>query len=116
MLRYVDRGLSVLLIVGAGLHTLGVMKFYRGQPHPLFWALCETLLVLLLAAVNLLRTDRPSDRGLAWVATIASATYIGVSLGFGNLVGNLLDVRVLIFGLISLGLTLFGLRTILGRA
>ena len=64
-MKYIDRGLSVLLIVGAALHTLGVLKFYRGQPHPLFWALCETLLVLLLAAINLLRTYRPGDRGLA---------------------------------------------------
>ena len=114
-MRNLDRGLSGLLILGAIGHTLGVLKFYRGQPHPLFWALCETLLVLLLAAVNLLRTDRPADRGLAWVATAASAAYILVSVEFGMLMGNLLDPRAVIFGLVSLGLTIFGLRTALGR-
>ena len=114
-MRNLDRGLSGLLILGAIGHTLGVLKFYRGQPHPLFWALCETLLVLLLAAVNLLRTDRPADRGLAWVATAASAAYILVSVEFGMLMGNLLDPRAVTFGLVSLGLTIFGLRTALGR-
>jgi hypothetical protein len=114
-MRTLDRGLSGLLILGAIGHTLGVLKFYRGQPHPLFWALCETLLVLLLAAVNLLRTDRPADRGLAWVATAASAAYILVSVEFGMLMGNLLDPRAVIFGLVSLGSTIFGLRTALGR-
>jgi len=52
------------------------MGFYRGQTHALFWALSETLLVVLLAAVNLLRTDRPGDRGLAWVAAASSASYV----------------------------------------
>ena len=54
-----DRLLSILLILGAAGHTLGVVKFYKGQPHPLFWSLCATVLILLVAAVNLLRTRRP---------------------------------------------------------
>jgi hypothetical protein len=112
VVRNLDRGLSGLLILGAIGHTFGVLKYYRGQPHPLFWALGGTLLILLLAAVNLLRTDRPSDRGLAWIATAASAAYILVSIEFGLL----LDPRAVIFGLVSLGLTIFGLRTALGKA
>ncbi len=115
-MRNLDRGLSGLLILGAIGHTFGVLKYYRGQPHPLFWALGGTLLILLLAAVNLLRTDRPSDRGLAWIATAASAAYILVSIEFGLLMGNILDPRAVIFGLVSLGLTIFGLRTALGKA
>ena len=116
MLRYIDRALSVLLILGAIGHTLGVMKFYRGQPHPLFWALCETLLVLLLAAVNLLRSWRPEDRALAWIATISSGAYVVVSIEFGMLMGNLLDPRAVVFGLVSLGLVLFGLRSAFAKA
>jgi len=115
MLRYLDRALSVLLLLGAAAHTWGVMRFYAGQPHPLFWSLTEGLLVVLLAAINLLRTDRPTDRGVAWVATLASASYIVVIIGFGRLVDNMLDVRVISFGLVSLGLTLFGLRTLFGK-
>ena len=116
MLRHVDRALSALLILGAIGHTFGVLKFYRGQPHLLFWALCETLLVLLLAAVNLLRSWRASDRALAWIATVASGAYVVVSVEFGLLMGNLFDPRAVIFGLVSLGLVLFGLRSALGKA
>ena len=105
-----DRLLSVLLVLGAIGHTLGVLKFYRGQPHPLFWALCATLLILLLAAVNLLRADRPGDHGLAWVAAGASAAYVGVSIAFGVLVGNPWDVRALSFAAVALCLTALSVR------
>ena len=39
-----------------------------------------------------------------------------VTLGFGRLIGNMADFRVILFGVISLGLTLFGLRDALRRA
>jgi len=93
------------------------MGFYRGQTHALFWALSETLLVVLLAAVNLLRTDRPGDRGLAWVAAASSASYVVFSVCFGVVIAhNIFDMRTVAFGLVSLGLTLFGLRAALGKA
>jgi hypothetical protein len=107
----VDRILSGLLILGALGHTLGVLKFYKGQPHPLFWALCGTVLILLLAAINLLRAARPHDHGLAWVAAAASASYVVISIAFGFLVQNPLDPRAVTFALVSLGLTAFSLRT-----
>ena len=115
-MRIVDRILSGLLILGAIAHTLGVLKFYRGQPHPLFWSLCASVLILLLAAVNLLRADRPGDRGLAWVAAIASLSYAGICFVFGGyLIGNYLDPRAVGFGVVSLALAAFSLRTALSR-
>jgi len=36
-MRILDRALSALLLLGAVGHTLGVMGFYRGQTHALFW-------------------------------------------------------------------------------
>jgi len=107
---FVDRILSGLLILGAIGHTLGVIKFYRGQPHPLYWSLCATLLIVLLAAVNLLRADRPRDVGLAWVATGANLAYVGISIGFGVLIGNLFDVRAVTFAAVALGLAILSLR------
>ena len=116
-MRYLDRALSVLLLLGAAGHTFGVVGYYRGQTDALFWALSETLLVVLLAAVNLLRTDRPQDRGLAWIATVASASYIVFSIAFGRIIAHdIFDPRTIAFGLVSLGLTLLGLRTALGKA
>ena len=108
-----DRILSGLLILGALGHTLGVMKFYKGQPHPLFWALSGTVLILLLAAINLLRSARPHDQGLAWLAASGSAAYMVISIAFGFLVKNPFDLRAVIFALTALGLTAFSLRTAL---
>ena len=105
-----DRILSGLLVVGAIGHTFGVLNFYKGQPVPMFWALCFTGLILLLAAVNLLRAVRPTDRALAWLTAIASLVFAGISIGFGFLVGNPADVRAVSFAVVALGLTALSLR------
>jgi hypothetical protein len=102
-----DRLLSALLILGAVGHTFGVTEFYRGQPDALFWSLCAGLLMLLVAAINLLRTWRPGDRAIAWMSAAASASYLVVTFGFGRLIGNMADPRVIGFGLISVGLLFF---------
>ena len=108
-MRWIDRGLSALLILGGVGHTFGVMRFYK-DPHTLFWSLTATVLIFLLAAVNLLRTWRPGDRGLAVITACASAAYLVITLRFGQLIGNIADFRVILFVVISLGLMLFGLR------
>jgi len=111
---WIDRSLSALLILGAIGHTLGVLDFYK-DPDTLFWSLTATLLIILLAALNLLRSWRPGDRALAALAASASAAYFVDTIFFGRLVGNLADFRVILFGAISLGLTVFGLRDALKR-
>lgn len=108
MARIVDRLLSILLALGAAGHTFGVLDYYRAQPDALFWSLAATLLMLLLAAINLLRSWRPADAALAWIAAAGSAGYLVVTICFGRLIGTLADPRVIMFGLISLGLTAFG--------
>ena len=96
-MQWLDRGLSFLLILG-------------GIGHTLFWSLTATVLIFLLAAINLLRTWRPSDRALATLTSCASAAYLIITIGFGWLIGDLADPRVILFGVASLGLTAFGLR------
>ena len=108
-----DRGLSILMILGAAGHTFGVMKVYKDQPQTLFWALGGTLLILLVAGINLLRAKRPHDRALGWLAAGAAGAYTAFSIGFGILVDNPFDPRVVIFALASLGLVAFSLRTAL---
>ena len=107
-MRWVDRGLSVLLILGGIGHTFGVLSFYK-DPHTLFWSLTASVLIALLAAVNLLRSWR-RDRALAAIAATASAAYFVVTLCFGRLIGDMTDFRVILFSVIALGLTAFGLR------
>jgi peptidoglycan/LPS O-acetylase OafA/YrhL len=107
-MRWIDRGLAGLLILGGVGHTYGVLNFYK-DPNTLFWSLTASVLIALLAAVNLLRSWR-DDRALAAIAAAGSAAYFVIALGFGRLIGDMTDFRVILFGVISLGLTLFGLR------
>ena len=108
-MKWIDRGLSFLLILGGIGHTFGVLSFYS-NPHTLFWSLTASLLIFLLAAINLLRTWRPADRTLAIIASCASATYLVFTFRFGQLIGDLTDFRVILFGVLTAGLTVFGLR------
>jgi hypothetical protein len=108
-MKWIDRGLSGLLILGDVGHTLGVLDFYK-DPHTLFWSLTASELVFLLAAINLLRSWRPRDRALATISACASAAYLVFTLRFGQLIGNMADFRVILFGVLTLGLTGFSLR------
>jgi hypothetical protein len=90
-------------------HTYGVLNFYK-DPSTLFWSLTATVLIFLLAAINLLRTWRPGDRALAILTSCASAAYLVISLRFGQLIDDLTDPRVILFSVLSAGLAAFGLR------
>ena len=111
---WLDRSLSALLILGGIGHTFGVLDFYK-DPHTLFWSLTASVLIFLLGALNLLRTWRRSDRALAVVVACASAAYFIDTIFFGRLIGDFADFRVILFGLISAGLTLFSLRNAISR-
>ena len=115
MAKWIDRGFSCLLILGAVGHTLGVMSFYKNA-HTLFWALTDSVLLFLLAAINLLRTWQPGNRPLAIVTACASAANLVISLRFGQLIGNMADFRVILFAVLSLGLTGFSLRDAMRRS
>ena len=56
-MRWIDRALSILLILGGVGHTYGVLNFYK-DPQTLFWSLTASLLIFLLAAINLLQSWR----------------------------------------------------------
>ena len=109
--KNVDRAFAVLLILGAGGHTLGSFKTYGSQPIVLLWALSASVLCVLLGAINLLRINRPQDAALAWVVVGGMVCWLVLTFAFGKLIGNLLDFRILIFAVISVVLILFGLRT-----
>jgi len=108
-MKWIDRGLSALLILGGVGHTFGVLNFYK-DPDTLFWSLTATELIFLLAAINLLRSWRPGDRTLATIAACASAAYFVFTLRFGQMIGNMTDFRVILFGAVLAALTAFGLR------
>lgn len=115
MAKWIDRGLSFLLILGGIGHTFGVISFYK-NPHTLFWALTDSVLLFLIAAINLLRTWQPGNRQLAVVTAGASAANLVITLRFGQLIGNIADFRVILFAVLSLGLTGFSLRDAMRRS
>jgi hypothetical protein len=114
-MRWIDRALSILLILGGIGHTYGVLNFYK-DPQTLFWSLTASLLIFLLAAVNLLRSWRPGDLALALTAGCSTAAYLVATFFFGRIIGNVADPRVILFGVLTLGLTLFSLRDAVAAA
>jgi hypothetical protein len=110
--RNIDRAFAILLMLGAVGHTLGSFKAYGTQPIALLWSLCASVLCVLLGTINLLRTNRSQDTALAWICTLGSLCWLIIMIIFGTLIGNLLDVRIVIFSVLSAGLVLFSLRTV----
>ncbi len=112
-MKILDRVLGSLLIVGGIGHTAGSLHFYQADPMMLLWSLCASLFVFLFAALNLIRAGRPEDTTLAWLCLAAGFCWILVSLRFGVLIGNVFDVRPLIFIVLTLGLCALCVRTLI---
>lgn len=112
-MKAIDRTFGFLLGVGGVLHGVGSWGAYHAQPMALLWALSASFAVLLLAAVNLLRTGRLGDRALAWVSFAGCLIWIGFVVRFGILIGNVFDFRPLIHLLLTMVLAGFSLRTAL---
>ena len=115
-MKVLDRIFGWVLAIGGLLHSMGAYAGYKQQPDTLFWAETATLAGLLLAAVNLLRVERPADRTLAWVSFAGCLGWLAVVYFFARLLGNFADFRVLIQGIITLGLAIFSLRSAVGKA
>lgn len=115
-MKTVDRTLSWLLVVATVLHCIGcLMAFLHTNPDMLLWTEAAGFMGFMVPAVNLLRVNRPNDRGLAWVCVGGCIGWLVVAVWFGIGLGKL-DVRPLIHGLITLGLLGFSLRAAVGKA
>ena len=112
-MKILDRILSCLLILGGIGHMLGSLHGYKNDQMTLLWSLCASLFVFLFAALSLIRAGRPNDTPLAWLCLVAGLGWIAASLRFGVLIGNLFDPRPLIFGVLTLGLCAFCVRTLI---
>jgi hypothetical protein len=110
-MRGIDRVFGVLLGIGGVLHGFGSWAALHTQPGSLLWAWSASFAVLLLAAINLLRTVRPGDAVLAWICFAGCITWIGFCLWFGALLHNFLDFRPLIQMILAAVLAVFSVRT-----
>jgi hypothetical protein len=115
-MKTIDRILACVLILGGLGHAAGSCIGYRHEPLTLLWALSASLYSLLVAAVNLLRAGRPTDRPLAWIAGVGSLALSISAFTFGVLTGNVFDARALVNSLAALALAGFSAKTALGAA
>lgn len=117
-MKTIDRIFACILILGGLLHGLGSLRMYANQPMTMLWSLCATALTLLIAAINLLRAARPSDRPVAWISLASSLAWAVAAFAAGVLFGNIFDPRPLMHWVTALVLAGFSLKAILeaGRA
>lgn len=114
-MKILDRVLGCVLILGGVGHTLGSLQFYKNDQMTLLWSLSDSLFILLLGALNLVRAGRPGDTALAWICLVAGLCHIASTLRFGTLIGNFFDFRVVLFILVTLGLCAMSVRTIVSN-
>ncbi len=114
-MKIIDRVFAWILVLGGLLHGFGSLRMYAHQPMTMLWSLCAALLTLLVAAINLLRVARPSDRPLAWISFAGSLSWAVAAFAAGVLIGNIFDPRPLMHWVTALVLAGFSLRAALQR-
>lgn len=115
MAKALDGIFALLLLIGALLHGYGTISAYEPGTEIFVWSLSATLAAALIAVLNLLRRSRRGDRVLALICLVASLAWVGLALGFGAAIGNMLDPRVLWHAIAALALALFSLRSMIER-
>jgi len=113
-MKIIDRIFAGILILGGLLHGWGSFHMFRNEPMTMLWSLCATLLTLLVAAVNLLRVERPGDCPLAWISFAGSLSWAVAAFAAGMLIHNIFDPRPMMHWVTALALAGFSLRTALG--
>jgi hypothetical protein len=113
-MKTIDRIFAGILVLGGLLHGFGSLRMYANQPMTMLWSLCATVLAILIAAINLLRAARPSDRPLAWISFAGSLAWAVAAFAAGVLIGNIFDPRPLMHWTTALVLAGFSLRAALG--
>lgn len=109
-MKIIERIFAGILILGGLLHGFGSFHMYRNEPMTLLWSLCATLLALLIAAVNLLRVERPGDWPLAWISFAGSLSWAVAAFAAGLLIHNIFDPRPMMHWVTALALAVFSLR------
>ncbi|MGA2833182.1 MAG: hypothetical protein ABSE55_08935 [Terracidiphilus sp.] len=112
-MKIADRIFSLILILGGLLHGMGSFVMYKNAHMTMLWSLCAAVLTLLIAAINLLRVQRPADRPLAWICCAGSLTWAVAAFTAGVMIGNIFDWSPLMHWVSALVLTGFSLRTAL---
>ena len=109
-LIWVDRICAVVILLGTIGHSAGSFAAYSSNHETLLWALCASALCGMTGLTNLLRSYRQGDKALAGIALVGTLAWLIASLGFGLVIGNLGDPRVIGFTAACVGLIYFNLK------
>jgi hypothetical protein len=112
--KTVDRFFGVALVIAAAGHLFGSFGKYAVGSSELVWAISASALAILLAAINLLRVNRPDDKTLAWICLTGCIAWIVLALAFNVSIGNIFDPRGLTHAIVTAALAFFSQRTARG--
>lgn len=115
-MKIVDRIFGVLLILGTCGHIAGTLMLAPAMSGIWIWSLGAGLTGLVLGPLHLVRAGRPTDRPVAWIATLGTVGWFFVALAFGVSIHHVLDPRPFSHMIISAVLVAFGVRTLVGGA
>lgn len=109
MMRRLELVLAGLLALGAVGHMIGTFTGYPWGSEVFVWSLAAVCYVFLIVFLQVLRINRPHDRPVMIAATLATAAWAALALGFGAAIGNVLDFRALIHAGVSAALVVTAL-------
>jgi uncharacterized BrkB/YihY/UPF0761 family membrane protein len=95
-----------MLALSATGHLIGTLTEYQWGTEIFVWSLTAVGFVFLVVFLHVLRIGRRDDRPVMVAATIATAAWVVLALGFGDAIGNILDFRALIHSGVSTALLL----------
>ena len=111
-MKTADRVFGWLLVLAGVLHLIGSAVSVRSRPELLVWAQAGGLAVLLVAALNLMRVNRPADRTLAWLSLWGTVGWLAVVVGVAVTIHNAFDPRVVFNAIVGVALLVFSARTL----
>lgn len=103
-MKRLEYALVGLLALGATGHLIGTLTAYQWGTEVFVWSLTAVCYVFLIVFLQLLRINRLDDRPVMIAATIATAAWVVLALGFGHAIGNVFDFRALMHAGVSAAL------------
>lgn len=114
-MKGLNRIVASLLALGACGHAYASLEGYRAMPETLVWALAGSVLMLLIATLNVLCGERASDHALNALALVVNAAWGALAVAYGLAIGDVFDPRVLANLAFILALAAFRLTNLVPR-
>lgn len=109
----IDRILSLLLAVFAAGHGfIGVLLTQPFLDSHTVWSFSGSVAAWAIAILNWLRAGRPNDVVIAVWAVVGALSWVLMMIWLAFAADMIHDIRIWLFIIVSVGLTVFGVQTI----